>query len=195
MDHDLDAVQDQIDDIEINLDGHEAKVVALERLVAGAAPGSPGWAELVLVLCDHQQALGWHETAIAQLEAVRAAGVETEPSVEAHLLSAHLSAGNDAVVADLDRELRARSRETYLGSDYDWVGEAYEEAGRLKEALRWFSMANRDVDPDDVDMLEPFALAGRWRVRQSLGLPADAYDEAARTVRELDRARWAADNG
>jgi tetratricopeptide (TPR) repeat protein len=195
MDDDLDAVQDQIDDIEINLDGHEAKVVALERLVADAPPGSPGWAELIVVLSDHQQALGRHETAIAQLEEVRAAGVVTEPSVEAHLLSAHLGAGNDAAVADLDRELRARSRETHLGDDYHWVGEAYEEAGRLKEALRWFSMANRDVDPDDVDMLEPFALAGRWRVRQALGLPEDAYDLTARIVRERDRARWAADNG
>jgi hypothetical protein len=84
MDDDLDAVQGRIDDIEINLDGHEAKVVALERLVA---------------------------------------------------------------------------------------------------------------DPDDVDMLEPFALAGRWRVRQALGLPEDAYDLTARIVRERDRARWAADNG
>ncbi len=194
MDEDLDAVQDQIDDIEINLEGRKEKIVALERLIADAVPGSAAWAELIVVAADHQQALGQHETALARLEEVRAAGVQTEPSVEAHLLSAHLRAGRDALAAELDRELRARSRETYLGADYDWVGEAYEEAGRLKEALRWFSMANRDIDPDDVDMLEPFALAGRWRVRQALGMPEDAYDVTARIVRERQRARWAAEN-
>jgi tetratricopeptide (TPR) repeat protein len=195
MDEDLDAVQDQIDDIEINLDGREEKIAALERLLADAVRHSPAWAEVITVLAGHQQALGWHEAAIARLEEVRAAGIDTEPSIEAHLLSAHLGAGNDAEAAALERELRARSRETYLGDDYSWVGEAYEEADRLKEALRWFSMANRDVDPDDIDMLEPFALAGRWRVRRALGLPEDAYDEAARIVRESNRARSARESG
>lgn len=197
MDEDLDSVMDRIDEIEINLDDRESKIAALERLANGVAPGTPAWAEVTVAAADHHQALGRPEIAIALLEEVRAAGVPTEPSVEAHLLSAHLAAGNDPRAADLDAELRARSREIYLGDDYSWVGEAYEVAGRLKEALRWFSMANRDVDPDDIEALEPWALSGRWRVRQALGLPVDAYDQAAAIVHEeqRNRAGWDTDNG
>lgn len=194
MDDELDAVLDWIDDIEEGFDGHEPKIAALDHRSASAVPGSPAWAELLVTAADHRQALGQYAAAIAQLEQVRAAGVATEPSVEAHLLSAHLAAGNAAEAEALDRELRARSRETYLGDDYNWVGESYEVAGLLKEALRWYSMANRDVDPDDIDGLEPFALTGRLRVRQLLDLSEDAYDAAARTVRARDRARWAAGN-
>lgn len=55
-------------------------------------------------------------------------------------------------------------------------------------------MANRDVDPDDLDLLEPTALSGRRRVRQLLGLAEDAYDAAAELVRARDLARWATEH-
>jgi tetratricopeptide (TPR) repeat protein len=189
MDHEFEAVLDEIDDIEMGLEGHQPKIEALERLAAEATAGSRRWAELLLIASNHRVMVGEYAAAITQLEQVRAAGVESEPSVEAHLLSAHLAAGDDAEAAILDRELRARSRETHLGDDYLFIGESYEEAGRLKDALRWFSMANRDIDPGDVDQLDYLAVSGRLRVRQSLGLPQDAYDVSARTLRTEHAAR------
>lgn len=195
MHEDAVDVEDLIDDIEENLDGHEEKIAALERLLADVEHGSRSWIELTVTLAEHRGMLGQHETAIGLFEDVRDADVPTEPSIEAYLLVAHLAAGHDDAAAELERELRARSRHTDLGEDYHWVGEAYEEAGRLKEALRWFTMANRDIDPEDLDELEPWALYGRRRVRQALDLPPDAYDEAAALLQERYRTRWAATNG
>lgn len=190
MARELDDVRDEIDEIELGLDTSAAKIEALDRLSARSVPGTRQWAELVVTASEHRLMQRDFATAIAHLHEVHQSGIATDPSVEAHLLCAYLQAGDEARASELDQALRKRSREGTLGSDYAFVGETYEVAGDLRQALRWFSMAVRDVDPEDVDVHDSISLNGRFRVRRLLGLPEDAYDSATLELREIQRARF-----
>ena len=98
---------------------------------------------------------------------------------------------------DAGREAEAeltflRRRGSRLPSEaIERVAECLEDKGRLKEAMRWFTLGLRDLDPQDdlPDHEEESALIGRWRVRQALELPPDHYDELARITVEARRAR------
>lgn len=189
VEEDLDKVLDLIDEIEIDLETRAEKIAAYEDLVSRLRPGSEGWAEALTGLSDHRQHTGDPQTALELLESVRDSGVQISPSIEVHLFSLHLAMGNEAEAMAIEGELRRLSRNTDLGQDYGWIGESFEEEGRLREALRWYSMANRDIDPDDFEALEKQSLSARWRVRQTLGLPEDAYDVSARQWQEMHAQR------
>lgn len=192
-DDERDAVWDEIDEIETGEGDSRSKAEALEARAASAPAGSERWAELLLVASGHRLMLGEHETAIRHLEQVRDSGVQSQPSVEAHLVDAYLEAGREEDFVATEKALRRRSAETYLGDDYTFVGEALEEAGRLREAHRWFTLANREVDPDELDTLDVMALNGRYRVRRALGLPEDAYDLSMIELREIELAAHVAE--
>jgi tetratricopeptide (TPR) repeat protein len=189
MDAEDDDIFDEITAIEESLDDHESKIAALEGMAAGAAPGSQRWAESLAYASEHRVQVGDFATAIAQFEAVAASGVVTDPSATVQLLIAHLAAGHQDEASAIDLELRLQSRNEHLGFAYAMIGEAYEEAGDLKQALRWFSLSNRDIEPDDWDSIDAIALWGRQRVRQVLELPEDAYDVSARELREYEIER------
>ena len=75
------------------------------------------------------------------------------------------------------------------------VADALEEVGRLREAMRWFTIGLRDLDPqqDLPAFEEEYALMGRSRVRRALDLPPDHYDVLARETLDARRARWTDD--
>jgi hypothetical protein len=69
---------------------------------------------------------------------------------------------------------------------HEYVGEALEMCGRLKDALRWFNtglrLAAEDETPD-VGLLN-----GHYRVRRALGLPLDRYDLVSEEHRRQAKA-------
>lgn len=186
-----DAHWDLIDDVEERLQGREAKIAALDALAASAPHGSTAWIDFTVTASEHRLMDGDIQRAIEVLQSIRDSVPRYPTSVDATLHCAYLHAQDDLRVAELDRALRARSREEHLGDTYCFVADSYEEANRRKEALRWYTMANRDVDPTDLDRLDYFAVVGRWRLRRDLGLPEDAYDVSAQILRaeQLDQLR------
>jgi hypothetical protein len=109
------------------------------------------------------------------------------------LLSVSLQRADDTAVDELNARLWQLARADQLSdSDYESLGDTLEFHGRLREALRWYTVPLRDLDPDDdIDLIPVTSSNGRERVRKALGLPPDRYDEAAPRVREYVKARWA----
>jgi hypothetical protein len=75
------------------------------------------------------------------------------------------------------------------------VADALERVGGLREAMRWFTIGLRDLDPqqDLPAFEEEYALMGRSRVRRALDLPPDHYDVLARETLDARRTRWTDD--
>ena len=75
------------------------------------------------------------------------------------------------------------------------IADALEEAGRLQQAMRWFTIGLRDLDPqqDLPAYEEEYALIGRSRVRRALDLLPDHYDALARETLDARRTRWTDD--
>lgn len=86
-----------------------------------------------------------------------------------HLLQRH--------EADRARELSAQLRKDrhVAPATYLLTGEAWEMAGDLKEATRWFTMGLLRSDGDPSGMAHLLGMA-RHRVRRTQGLPLDATD-------------------
>ena len=74
------------------------------------------------------------------------------------------------------------------------VADALEEVGRLREAMRWFTIGLRDLDRS-----RTFRLRGGVRAHgplaraRALDLPPDHYDVLARETLDARRARWTDD--
>src|SRR4029079_13320401 len=103
----------------------------------------------------------------------------TEIDARAFLHGQLVATRQEAEAAELARALmREPPRDP---SEYALVGESYELAGRLDEAIAWFTSGMlRLIDDDEVAEGEVMALAvARRRVRRASGLPADEYDEMA----------------
>lgn len=101
----------------------------------------------------------------------------------------------DALLAELRRSVREGSAGDYV---HTVVGETLELSDRPREALAWFDaglVRSRQESPGDIDMA---CLNGHYRVRRTLGLPLDRYDELAEEHRtcyldEVDDVdRWSA---
>jgi hypothetical protein len=102
------------------------------------------------------------------------------------LLAVALERGEDP--AGLLADLMALSRcDDLVIGDYVWIAESLEAAGHLKQAMRWFTIPLRDIQPGDVDIMPPACVEGRFRVRRALELPIDAYDESHELLTTLTK--------
>ena len=161
-----------------------------QRLLTSLAADEEGRAEVLANLGDDLTADGRLDEAEATYQQAVDDGGRTVLNPHIGLLTVALARGDDDRVDDLLALLLTRSRgDGLVVGDYEWIGDALEEAGRLRAALRWFTIPLRDIQPGDIDMMPVGALDGRWRVRRALDLPVDAYDEAREVWHEVNDAR------
>ena len=181
---DLDEAHDIADEIEFGLHG-EAKIREYRRMLDGLQRGETGRAVFLGHLGEHLAQAGRTAEARAVFHEQIADG--GDDTLDARLGLFTLEVIEDPEAADaLLAELLAAARAGELGvGDREWIGESLEEAGRLREAARWYTMVLRDVDPSDVEALPVSALEARYRVRRALDLPRDRYDDARDLTREL----------
>lgn len=183
----LDEVHDHIDTWVI--DPRVETLGPATELLATMAVGDAGRIDVLMVIADHQALRGEVDRALATLDQAAADPGADRDLIEAMRVAYLIEGGRgDEAEPDL-RELRRRGS-ALPAEALERVADALEETGRLREAMRWFTIGLRDLDPqhDLPEHDEEFALIGRWRVRQALGLPADHYDDLARSTRERRRA-------
>lgn len=186
MDHnDREAAYDEIDDVESGRAGLAEKAAELEHRAAQSPVGTVRWAELLGSAAELRLMVHEYAVAIEHLELIRTRGTRIEPSAEARLIGAYVDAGRDDWIP-IESELRKESADRDLDLDYGFIGDVLADGGHPRQALRWYTMANRHVAPDDIDHLRRREVTRRYVVRQSLGLPTDAYDLAARALEDLD---------
>ncbi|VXB35570.1 hypothetical protein [Aeromicrobium sp. 9AM] len=169
----------EIDEIHESM-GLVGRIAAFRARASELEIGEHGRAEFLTSLAAELEMNGELDAArIAYLDAI-ADGGPTELEPRCGLLMVELAAGDDDRVQNLLAELLSITRLQGLrNTEHQWVGESLEEAGRFREAMRWFTIPLRDLDPeDDLEALPMSLLDGRWRARRELGLPRDAYDEA-----------------
>ncbi|MGA8988115.1 hypothetical protein [Aeromicrobium sp.] len=187
---DWDALGEALDEITGQPDSAH-RLSSYRDLLQGLAPGEDGWAEVQMCLADELLTDGHVAEARAAYQAALEDGGRTVLAPQAGLLDTELTQDDDAPVDELLAQLLTKSRaEGLVVGDYAWIGESLEEAGRLRAALRWFTIPLRDIQPGDIDRMPIVCLDGRWRVRRALGLPVDAYDEAHDVWHEVDAARF-----
>ncbi len=155
------------------------RVVVLRRRIEDFEQGEDGRAEFLAALAGELHLVGdfagAREASLAAIED----GGPTELDPRCGLLMSELEAGEDDRADVLLAELLVRVRSGLIGSvECEWIASALEEAGRLRQALRWFTLPLLDVHPDDVEDVDTRALEGRYRVRRALGMPLDGYDLA-----------------
>ena len=155
------------------------RVVVLRRRVDDFAPGEIGRAEFLTALAGELNLVEDHEGAREASIAAIEDGGPTELDPRCGLLMNELDAGEDKRADEVLTELLGRARTGALGSvECEWVAGSLEQAGRLRQALRWFTLPLLDVHPEDVEDVHMPAVHGRYRVRRALGLPLDMYDFA-----------------
>jgi hypothetical protein len=189
--------EDEVFDLLTEIESTSAPRSKAERLSAQAALmtiGEHGRATFLVAAGQHHQMHGDFHSARRCFEEADADGGEsmTEPLANLHSLALAM---RDDAAADLHlAELRRLAR---LGladaGTCMFVAETLESHHRLQEAARWFTLPLRDIEPDDVDELDPFCLQGRLRVRTELGLRPDRYDIVALTQLEARVQRGAGD--
>ncbi|HSF38081.1 MAG TPA: hypothetical protein VLA70_18285 [Nocardioides sp.] len=185
----LDEVHDLIDSWVIR---REVETLGpATELFARMAVGDPGRLDVLQVIADHQALRGNVDGALALLDQAGPTG-EDDADVLQAMRVAYLVEGGREEAEPLLQELRRRGPRL-RDEAIERVADALEHAGRLREAMRWFTIGLRDLDPhqDLPEHEEEYALIGRWRVRQALDLPPDHYDTLARQTLEARRARSA----
>ncbi|MET0953193.1 MAG: hypothetical protein ABWX57_07885 [Aeromicrobium sp.] len=172
-----DQLCEALDEIDVEPQ-REQRLAEYHRLLAGFLPGQEGRAETLARLAEELGALDRTDEARATYQQAIDDGGRTILDPLVGLLDLSLQHQADDA-DDLLAQLLTRSRADQLViGDYEWIAESLEEVGRLREALRWFTIPLRDIQPGDIDLMPIVCLDGRWRVRRALDLPVDAYDEA-----------------
>lgn len=160
------------------------------RLLGELPPGREGHAEVLTVLADDLTSDGQLDEAQSTYQAAIDDGGRTILNPHVGLLNVALTQADDARADELLALLLTKSRaDELVVGDYEWIGESLEESGRLRAALRWFTIPLRDIQPGDLDLMPVIALDGRWRVRRALDLPVDAYDEAREVWHEINSSQ------
>jgi tetratricopeptide (TPR) repeat protein len=186
---DWDELGETIDEITA-LTSRPARLTEYERLLADLAHGQEGRAEVLACLADELVDDGRLDDAEAAYQEAVDDGGRTVLEPRAGLLAVALARGDDSRADELLADLLATSRTDGLViGDYEWIAESLEDAGRLREALRWFTIPLRDIQPGDLELMPPLCLDGRWRVRRALDLPVDAYDEAHDVWHEVNETQ------
>ncbi|MRK01410.1 hypothetical protein GEV27_07725 [Aeromicrobium sp. S22] len=181
-----DELCDALDEIDSEPQ-REQRLSEYRRMLATFSPGQEGRAETLSRIADELAADDRLDEARSTYQEVLDDGGRTILSPLAGLLDVALQQQDEARVDELLALLLVRSRaDELVVGDYEWIAEALEEAGRLRPALRWFTIPLRDIQPGDLDLMPIVALEGRWRVRRALGLPVDAYDDARDVWHEIN---------
>ncbi|MCY4726863.1 hypothetical protein NYO98_11295 [Nocardioides sp. STR2] len=188
----LDEVHDLIDSWEI--DPEVDTVVPAVELFAGMAVGDPGRLDVLHVIADHRAMRGEVDAALAFLDQAGPTSDDDAEVLRAMRVAYLIEGGRADQAEPLLHDLRRRGPRL-PDEALERVADALEEAGRLREAMRWFTIGLRDLDPqqDRPAYEEEYALVGRWRVRRALDLPPDHYDVLARETLDARRARWTDD--
>ncbi|RLV50964.1 hypothetical protein D9V37_03265 [Nocardioides mangrovicus] len=157
---------------------------ALEQRAASSPPGSVSRSGFLNAAGDFWGFAEDTERAEAAFRAAIADAGDPDRYAVSALLLLLLQHGRDdeadAVLADL---LTAARAATLSSLTYEMVGQALADGGRPREALRWFTMPLRDVDPDALDDDDLALLAGRYEVRRTLGLGEDRFDQVTVELR------------
>ncbi|MGZ6734645.1 MAG: hypothetical protein ACXVDH_08365 [Nocardioides sp.] len=173
-----------LDAWQFDLSGQE-RIDAFGNHAATMAPGVSGRAELLTLQAQFLAQAGQLEESRTVFAAALEDGGWTTLHPKIGLLEIALTLGEEASADELLADLLQLYREEQLMPDACVeVGEALEEAGRLKQAHRWFTMPLREIDPEELEDGDFLLLAGRYRVRRALGLPMDAFDEETDAMRE-----------
>ncbi|MFI5428230.1 hypothetical protein [Aeromicrobium sp. UC242_57] len=174
----LDGISDELDAISGAPDA-EYRIATYRRKLAEFPAGHAERAEYLTYLADDLTAKGDLEEARETYEAAIADGGKTTLNPRSGMLTVALRSGDEAWITEmLDTLMQLSRKDGLVIGDYGWIGEALEESGRFREALRWFTIPLRDLQPGHVDRLPLICLNGRYRTRRELGMPLDAYDDA-----------------
>lgn len=173
-----------LDMLELRLHGQE-QIDALGARIADMAPGTPRRADLLTFQARLLLYSGQLDDARTAFMAALEEGGRTVGDAMLGLLEVALRRGDDAEADRLTAELLALYRDGKLTRDdcVD-VGETLENADRLKQAHRWFTMPLREANPDRLTAAALPLLQGRYSVRRALKLPIDAFDEATEVLHE-----------
>lgn len=175
---DLAAQLDEINEIN-DLPDRDQRIAAYRAKIDSFGLGHPDRAEYLMCLAGDLVVRGDHDDARRVYRDAIADGGHTVLSPLCGLLTVEIETSDEAATSELLGQLMQASRaDALVVGDYTWIGDTLEDAGRLREALRWFTIPLRDIQPGDLDMLPEDCLAGRFRVRRKLDLPLDAYDDA-----------------
>lgn len=181
-----DEIGDELDAIS-SIPDRNARIAEYRRKLEEFADGHPQRAEYLTYLADDLTDLGDLVAARQAYEDSIVDGGSTILNPRSGLLRLALKEGDEAVIADsLDLLMKMSRADQLVIGDYAWIAEALEEAGRMREALRWFTIPLRDMQPGDIDKMPLVCLNGRYRVRRALRLPLDAYDDAHTVWSRLD---------
>jgi hypothetical protein len=164
-------------------EGHRAAAAQLvawveqeKRLDAGMSP-----AALLVSAGEHLSGAGDHPAAVDLFRHAVASGGHVPPDVRCYLHHGLLEAGDRDGARQVAEELRHEG--PVDGDVYLFIGEDYELADDLREAHRWFtrgvlwSVPQIEEGDDDASDEAVVLMMARSRVRRSLGLPLDEYDE------------------
>src|SRR5262245_4063229 len=161
--------------------GREAE--GLEAAAMELPPGDFPRAELLRASVEFWRRRGLLDDAERCARASIADGGRTWIDPRADLLGVLLDRGDpttDEVARRLRRDLDAVPLPLTMVQP---LGEELVEAGRRRDALRWYNLALRDVEPDEVvddeDLDVTLVLRGRYQVRRALRLNPDPFDLAA----------------
>lgn len=175
---DWDDLSELLDDIGSTQD-RAYRLDEFRQLLTSFSPGQEGRAEVLTYLADDLLRDGQLDEAQAMYQEAIDDGGRTILEPHVGLLDVALAKGDGSAADQLLQLLIDKSRANQLVvGDYEWIGDSLEEYGRLRDALRWFTIPLADIQPGHVEMMPILSLNGRWRVRRALGLPLDAYDDA-----------------
>lgn len=169
---------------------HEAAAQQLTRWAQETHPDdgvSP--AGLLAAAAEHHEQRGDTEQELEALRAAVSAEGDAPPDTRVWLHEALVRRGRLEEAQQVAAEIR-RSRPCDADV-YDLVGQAYEAAGELETANRWFTMgltrlSRREPGTVDDHGLRRLALS-RSRVRRELGHPPDETDALAQQQLEAYR--------
>ena len=175
----LDDVRDHIEELQEELSAPDAGPT-LEKIARDLPVGAHGRAEYLTSAAESYLLAERPKDAKRCAQDAIEDGGETVLISEGQLIDILLTEGDHDAADEIAAALRKRARDLSV-FDIEQIAEAYEAADRLKEAQRWFTIALRPYDPEDVTVgSTAYAAAiARRRVRQQMGLPEDRFDQAA----------------
>ena len=176
-DMDDDEVFDRLS--EIDMSASTKKAEEFEALAQSMPVGEHGRATFLVSAGQHRQMNDECDEAHRCFSLALEDGGRTTLHPVANLLSLALATGDESAVEARSAELRGLVRADRLGpAACHFVGDSFRDHGRLREALRWFTipLTYADLEDDDLDLL---CLADRYQVRRELEMPQDRLDQIA----------------